>query len=106
VATYAGTNPAPSAGRTAVLFAGGNDFINTAAPNPAQMIANMTGAAATLRGLGITQFLIPTLPDLSRTPRGSPATRPRARRCRSASANTTPGCSRRSGSSHSRPARA
>jgi outer membrane lipase/esterase len=70
VATYAGTNPAPSAGRTAVLFAGGNDFINTAAPNPAQMIANMTGAAATLRGLGITQFLIPTLPDLSRTPRG------------------------------------
>ena len=70
VATYAGTNPAPSAGRTAVLFAGGNDFINTSAPNPAQMVVNMTSAAATLRGLGITQFLIPTLPDLSRIPRG------------------------------------
>lgn len=70
VATYAGTNPAPSAGRVAVLFAGGNDFLSAGAPNPAQMVANMTGAAATLRGLGITQFLIPTLPDLSRTPRG------------------------------------
>jgi phospholipase/lecithinase/hemolysin len=70
VATYASTNPAPSAGRMAVLFAGGNDFINTGAPNPAQMVANMTSAATTLRGLGITEFLIPTLPDLSRTPRG------------------------------------
>ena len=70
VATYAGTNPVPSAGRTALLFAGGNDFINTDAPDPAQMVANMTSAAVTLRGLGITQFIVPTLPDLSRTPRG------------------------------------
>ena len=70
VGTYAGTNPVPGAGQTAVLFAGGNDFINTGAPNPAQMVANMTSAAATLHGLGISQFVIPTLPDLSLTPRG------------------------------------
>jgi phospholipase/lecithinase/hemolysin len=70
VSTYAGTSPVPAAGRIAVLFAGGNDFINAGSPNPTLMAQNVLAAATQLRGLGITEFLIPTLPDLSLVPRG------------------------------------
>jgi outer membrane lipase/esterase len=58
---YVAAPPAPSAGRMAVIAAGGNDFIN-AAPNPAASIANVIQAATTLNAAGITQFLIPRSP--------------------------------------------
>jgi phospholipase/lecithinase/hemolysin len=69
VQMFAAANPTGNTGSLAVLLAGGNDFINTANPNPLAMVANMVQAATVLYGTGVRDFLVPSLPDLSQTPR-------------------------------------
>src|SRR5688500_7691405 len=70
---FATANPTGNGGALAVLFGGGNDFVNNLGPNPVQTVIgaaqNMIAAAATLRAVGVTEFLVPVLPDLALTPR-------------------------------------
>ena len=71
---FAGAHPADNAGTLAVLLGGGNDFINNLGPDPTATltgaVTNMVGAATILYGAGVRSFLVPSLPDLSLTPRG------------------------------------
>lgn len=74
VLDFVAAHPSGNAGTLAVLLAGGNDFINDLGPDPVaaltNAVTNLVGAATVLRGAGVRDFLVPSLPDLSRTPRG------------------------------------
>lgn len=74
VQEFAAARPSGNTGALAVLLAGGNDFISNLDPtNPTatvtQGVSNVVQAATVLYGTGVRDFLVPSLPDLSLTPR-------------------------------------
>jgi lysophospholipase L1-like esterase len=58
-----------AAGALAVVWAGANDFFD-GQTNPAIPAKNIAAAVSALMGAGVKNFLIPNLPDLSKTPYG------------------------------------
>jgi phospholipase/lecithinase/hemolysin len=60
---------APAAGTLAVLWAGANDFFD-GRTNPTIPAKNIAAAVSALISAGVKNFLIPNLPDLSKTPYG------------------------------------
>lgn len=59
----------PSAGALAIVWAGANDFFD-GQRDPTIPAKNIAAAVSTLIGAGLKDFLIPNLPDLSKTPFG------------------------------------
>ncbi len=59
----------PTAGTLAVVWAGANDFFD-GQKDPTISAKNIANAVSALMGAGVKNFLIPNLPDLSKTPYG------------------------------------
>jgi phospholipase/lecithinase/hemolysin len=59
----------PTTGALAIVWAGANDFFD-GQTNPSIPAKNIAAAVSALIGAGVRNFLIPNLPDLSKTPFG------------------------------------
>ena len=71
VATYIASlkGGMPTAGTLATVWAGANDFFD-GQTNPTVPAQNIAKAISALMGAGVKNFLVPNLPDLSKTPFG------------------------------------